>query len=78
MSENGFMFMPIIFESLGNTLPDVRCFTFKIYKNYYSDRGESNEESTMNAVRKIRFWLKKIVYATNKQTVQVFCVEHKI
>ena len=42
MSENGFMFMPIIFESLGSTLPDVRCFTFKIYKNYYSDRGESN------------------------------------
>ena len=67
MSENGFMFMPIIFESLGNTLPEVRSFMFKIYKNYYSDRGESNEESTMNAVRKVRFWLKKIVCAINKQ-----------
>ena len=32
MSENGFMFMPIIFESLGNTLPEVRSFMFKIYK----------------------------------------------
>ena len=27
------MFMPIIFESLGNTLPEVRSFMFKIYKN---------------------------------------------
>ena len=61
------MFMPIIFESLGNTLPEVRSFMFKIYKNYYSDRGESNEESTMNAVRKVTFWLKKIVCAINKQ-----------
>ena len=59
MSENGFMFMSIIFESLGNMLPEVRCFMFKICKNYYSDRGESNEKSTMNAVRKVRFWLKK-------------------
>ena len=67
MSENGFMFMPIIFESLGNTLPEVRSFMFKIYKNYYSNRGESNEESTINAVRKVRFWLKKIVCAINKQ-----------
>jgi len=48
MSENGFMFMPIIFESLGNTLLEVRSFMFEIYKNYYSDRGESNGESTMN------------------------------
>ena len=55
------------FKSLGNTLPEVRSFMFKIYKNYYSDRGESNEESTMNAVRKVRFWLKKIVCAINKQ-----------
>ena len=31
MSENGSMFMPIIFESLGNTLPEVRSFMFKIY-----------------------------------------------
>jgi len=55
-------------EQLGkNTLPEVRSFMFKIYKNYYSDRGESNEESTMNAVRKVRFWLKKIVCAINKQ-----------
>ena len=58
-SENGFMFMPIIFESLGNTLPEVRSFMFKISYDYYSDEGESNEESTMNAVRKVRFWLKK-------------------
>ena len=46
MSENGFM--PIIFESLGNTLPEVRSFMFKIYKNYYSDRGESNEKWRVN------------------------------
>ena len=61
MSENGFMFMPIIFESLGNTLPEVRSFIFmfKFHKNYYGDRGQSNEESTMNAIRKVRFWLKK-------------------
>ena len=39
----------------------------KFIKNYYSDRGESTEESTMNAVRKVRFWLKKIVCAINKQ-----------
>ena len=58
------MFMPIIFESLGNTLPEVCSFMFKIYKNYYC---ESNEESTMNAIKKVRFWLKKIVCVINKQ-----------
>ena len=36
MSENGFMFMPIIFESLRNTLPEVRSFMFKIYKKFTS------------------------------------------
>ena len=47
---------------------------FKIYKNYYSDRGESNEESTMNAMRKVRFWLKKIVFAINKQnSIGILC-----
>ena len=30
MSENGFMFMSIIFESLGNTLPEVRSFFLDI------------------------------------------------
>ena len=59
--------MPIIFESLGNTLPEVRSFMFKIYKNYYSDRGESNEEATMNAARKVRFWLEIIVCAINNK-----------
>ena len=28
---------------------------------------ESDEGSTMNAIRKVRFWLKKIVCAINKQ-----------
>ena len=49
------MFMPIILESLGNTLPEDRSFIFRIFEDYYSDRGES----TMNAIRKVRFWLKK-------------------
>jgi hypothetical protein len=55
MSGNGLMFMPIIFESLENALPEVRSFMFRRYENYYSDRGESNEESAMNAVKKVRF-----------------------
>ena len=60
MSKNGFLFMPIIFESLGNTLPEVRSSMFRIYKNYcYSDIGESNEESTVNALRKVNFGWKK-------------------
>ena len=73
ISENRFVLMPIIFESLGNTLPEVCSFMFRVYKNYYSDRGESNEESTMNATRKVRFWLKNSLFDHN--TVQVFCVE---
>jgi hypothetical protein len=46
----------------------LSTYNLIISRSYRSSyRGESNEESTMNAIRKVRFWLKQIVCAINKQ-----------